>query len=750
LNRRVGRFDREAGATPGDFGRYRVGSELRSNAARTVYAARQNGGDRRVELHVASRDQEDFLTHAHRLSVLDDPYLLPVYEVGVHDGRAYAASAPGRETLEERLREGPLPYERALRLAGDLVTPLETLAKAGMPVDEIPASAVALQGERALLAPLEIEAPNRHRRPASSGVALARMIRSMLGSEDAPEELEALLADPPASAVDLLREARSISAPRRRMPRVPLRAVAVAAALALGLSILVFLLTRGESNHTATPAAQEPQPSPSSAAGRLTATIPLRVQPTSVAVDGNAVWVATTAGTLVRVDPGTNAVAGAPIKVAGKVEHSTVRAGEGALFLATGSRLFRVDPASGKVTARRQIDGIAQGMTVAGGSVWVTRIASPKSRDRSSTLQRFDAHTLAPVGGPLRTEAFPQDVDVSGHTAWVANSAAGSVTQADTARGTSTHSTIGSFPGAGVVSAGKYWVTDDAGHYVTEIDAATGRHEGIVRVPGAVSITAGGGSLWVTSEDSDGAGRIVRVDPVTRRVIGRPVDVGRGIGWPVFGHGSVWVYSGSKRALVRIEPASPAPAARPARPTRADALLPGPLSPGTKTSAGFALPFSVDLEGDGWLGITAGNAYASVSRTTPTRTGIALVLPSARVRPDGSASKIASAEGLVRELRRDPRLTVTLLPAPQVGGAPAIPLKVTVRSDAAPVPSYCDRVCAPVLTAGTVTLTVDEGVDQELRIFDRGGRVVVASLAAPAGSPELARMRATLDTVRFR
>jgi hypothetical protein len=73
-----------------------------------------------------------------------------------------------------------------------------------------------------------------------------------------------------------------------------------------------------------------------------------------------------------------------------------------------------------------------------------------------------------------------------------------------------------------------------------------------------------------------------------------------------------------------------------------------------------------------------------------------------------------------------------------------------VRSDAAPVPSYCDRVCAPVLAAGTVTLTVDEGVDQELRIFERGGRVVVASLAAPAGSPELARMRDTLATVRFR
>lgn len=740
------RFERQTDEISGNVGHYRVESAVRSTAERTVYAARETAVDRRVELHVSHEHQEDFLTHAHRLSALKDPYLLPVYEVGVHDGHAFAAAAsPGKETLEQRLRSGPIPYQHALRLAGDLVTPLETLERAGLPIGEIPDSAVALQGERALLAPLEIEGPERPQEDGSTGVALAGMLRSMIGTDDVPLELEALLADPPESAAELLKRARDLSAPpRSRKPRVPFAAVAAALAAA---AVAVILLAGGDDKIA-------PQASPDTAAGRLAATIPLGAQPTSVAVDGDAVWVGTTAGTLIRVDPNTNRVVGEPIEVTGEnVTNGTVTAGEGAVFLITGNRLHRIDPTTGEVTARRQIDGRALGATVAGGQLWITRLARPGNRDRTATVERFDARTLAPVGSPLPTEDFPQDVDVSGAIAWVANSAAGSITRADTKAGTSTSSTIGGLPGAGVIDAGRYWVTDFGGGYITAIDTATGRHDGIVRVPDPVSITAGGGALWVTSvpgTTSDASARLVRVDPLKRTVIGDPVELGPDVGWPAFGHGSVWVYSRPKRALLRIEPTTPASPAQPAASTPKDALTSGPLAPGTKRSERFAVPFDITLRDDGWLGIVARDSYAAVSRTAPTHATAGLVLPESSIAPDGSVSKITSARDLERDLRGDPRLTVTPLPSASVGGTPSIGLRVAARADATPVPAYCNRVCVPVLKAGLLTITIDEGVDQELRIFERGGRVVVATLTAPSGSPELARVRAALATLRFR
>jgi sugar lactone lactonase YvrE len=520
------------------------------------------------------------------------------------------------------------------------------------------------------------------------------------------------------------------------------------AAVALAaVGVFIFAATRAGESTQKTPA-------PETAAGRVAATIPLGAQPTSVAVDGDLLWVGTTAGTLIRVDAVTNKVVGAPVEVAGAVANSIVRAGEGAVFLVAGDRLYRIDPTSGEVTARRRIDGQALGATLAGGQLWVTRRAAPQSGDHLATVQHFDAQTLAPAGLAVQTEDLPQDVDVTGATAWVANSGAGSVTRVDTDRGTSISSSVGGLPVAGVILGGKYWVTDFAGGYVTEIDAASGRHDGIVRVPGAVSIVAGdGGTLWVTSvpgEGRDAPARLVRLDPTARRVVGAPVQLGSDVGSPAFARGSVWVGSRSKSALLRIEPTSPAPAASPGPSVPTDTLSSGPLSAGTKRSGQFALPFDLTLKDDGWLGILARDNYAAVSRTTPTHAAVGLVLPDLSMGANGSASKISSAGRLVRDLSRDPRLTVRPLAATSVGGTPAIGLEVSARADAPAAPNYCDHVCVPVLAAGKLTITVDAGVQQELRIFERHGRVVVASLTAPAGSPELARMRATLATLRFR
>jgi DNA-binding beta-propeller fold protein YncE len=66
-------------------------------------------------------------------------------------------------------------------------------------------------------------------------------------------------------------------------------------------------------------------------------------------------------------------------------------------------------------------------------------------------------------------------------------------------------------------------------------------------------LAAGEGAVWVTSSAD---GTLTRIDPRTRRVVGRPLELGRGISAVAVGRKSVWVSSPRTGSVLRVDPTS--------------------------------------------------------------------------------------------------------------------------------------------------------------------------------------------------
>ena len=166
-----------------------------------------------------------------------------------------------------------------------------------------------------------------------------------------------------------------------------------------------------------TPARHPPADAP---VARLVATIALNATPGSAAVGEGAVWVATTEGDVLRIDPRTSRVVGAPIRFApsDRRNNVTVRVGAGAVFALDGNRgrIVRIDPRTGRVTLRRTLGGIVSGATVSYRDLWVLRWDLPRGGQPIDELVRLDADTLrsvgkpVPIGRPIRLG--PQAADV--------------------------------------------------------------------------------------------------------------------------------------------------------------------------------------------------------------------------------------------------------------------------------------------------------------------------------------------------
>jgi len=124
---------------PTSFGDYELLEELGRGGMGVVYKARQLSLDRTVAVKMILREQssEDdiarFRAEAEAAARLDHPGIVPVYEVGDHDGRPYFSMKyiEGR-TLSQLLSSGPLSSRYAAEIMAEVAAAIEFAHRHGV------------------------------------------------------------------------------------------------------------------------------------------------------------------------------------------------------------------------------------------------------------------------------------------------------------------------------------------------------------------------------------------------------------------------------------------------------------------------------------------------------------------------------------------------------------------------------------------------------------------------------------------
>ena len=178
-----------------------------------------------------------------------------------------------------------------------------------------------------------------------------------------------------------------------------------------------------------------------------------------VAFGSGAVWVASPlTGIVAQVNPRSSSMSGSSDVAARRGALKAVAVGEGAVWISSNDivadqyRVFRIDPASGKVVERIRLRLGAWGIGAGGGAVWV---ANPLG----DTVSQIEVSTNRVVR-TIRVGRDPIAVAVGEGAVWVTNYKDGTVSRIDPKRGRVV-ATIRVGPNPDHVAAGEggVWVT---------------------------------------------------------------------------------------------------------------------------------------------------------------------------------------------------------------------------------------------------------------------------------------------------
>ncbi len=218
-------------------------------------------------------------------------------------------------------------------------------------------------------------------------------------------------------------------------------------------------------------------------------------------------------GRLLRLDPGTLAPAGAPIRLSnGRTLGLAFGAGYLWVTAADAGEVLRIDPATGAIR-RVPVGGFPVGIVVAGGNVWFA--------DRAGgTVVRLDPRALRPVGSPIDVGAKPSWLAVAGDSLFVPDQDAGTIARIDVHSGRTvgppiriaSPAKVGVAPA--VASDGEsVWVSSFASSTVTRIGSSAASSP--AAAAGKVTLNYTGSAADVTDGSVAGTGHFTATGAIT-------------------------------------------------------------------------------------------------------------------------------------------------------------------------------------------------------------------------------------------
>jgi virginiamycin B lyase len=314
--------------------------------------------------------------------------------------------------------------------------------------------------------------------------------------------------------------------------RGPWRPIAIAALLVAAATALVLIAGTG----------RRPPPSPFGPTSRAQVGAP--VAPRWFAADGQSLWVHEPTN-LVRVDLATSAVTGTvPLNW---MDYGYDTTGAGSVWQTDyeNNVLMRIDPVAGKVVASIPVASAPEGVAVTEGSVWV-------ANEHNGSVQRVDPatnHVIATITVGPTGSAGPQIMTAGPGGVWVGVQNIQSVVRVDAA----TDKVGLRVPLDGPVASDgeQVWIGIDAGatSLVVRVDPVSGKVITTVdlKTQGICGLAVGLGSVWVAD------GGLTRIDPATGRIVGH-LDTGGDCGNVVVAGGAVWVTADGQPYVLRISP----------------------------------------------------------------------------------------------------------------------------------------------------------------------------------------------------
>lgn len=227
--------------------------------------------------------------------------------------------------------------------------------------------------------------------------------------------------------------------------------------------------------------------------GRAGPPLDLPFAPGGMAATATDVWVAEAGGPgLVRVDARTGSIA-TRLSVEERAGAGTaIAVGDGSIWLGRGALVLRVDPGSGRVTARFATPIGADRLAAAPGAVWVASSVDGQ-------LFEIDPATDRIVARP-KLHGYVTDLAVGGPSAWVTVTPEDRVYQLNPDDG-SVQASFAAGPGPESVAYvnGALVVANGRDGSLSRIDLATGERQSLPTGSSPMLVRANGGTAWIAS-----------------------------------------------------------------------------------------------------------------------------------------------------------------------------------------------------------------------------------------------------------